>query len=159
MERSIISRIQMRDIFSQNTFHDLCAEEHRRAPVSSQLFLCCSCHPRRRPLSCIAGRTPTRSPLRSLLPFTPLSPLAFLSGRDDWASASAALRQVPRSAQGLRFISSLCFLDLSLLPCSSFPGGDDWASGGAICPVFAQPFAGDERILQINSYFSGDACI
>jgi hypothetical protein len=110
----------------------------RRAPVSSQLFLCCSCHPRRRPLSCIAGRTPTRS----LLPFTPLSPLAFLSGRDDWASASAALRQVPRSAQGLRFISSLCFLDLSLLPCSSFPGGDDWASGGAICPVFAQPFAG-----------------
>jgi hypothetical protein len=37
----------------------------------------------------------------------------------------------------------------SLLPCSSFPGGDDWASGGAICPVFAQPFAGDERILQV----------
>ena len=34
-------------------------------------------------------------------------------------------------------------------PCSSFPGGDDWASGGAICPVFAQPFAGDERILQV----------
>jgi hypothetical protein len=31
----------------------------------------------------------------------------------------------------------------SLLPCSSFPGGDDWASGGAICPVFAQ------RILQV----------
>ena len=34
-------------------------------------------------------------------------------------------------------------------PCSSFPGGDDWASGGAICPVFAQPFAGDEHILQV----------
>jgi len=25
---------------------------------------------------------------------------------------------------------------------------DDWASGAAICPVFAQRFAGDERILQ-----------
>jgi hypothetical protein len=37
----------------------------------------------------------------------------------------------------------------SLLPCSSFPGGDDLASGGAICPIFAQPFAGDERILQV----------
>ena len=37
----------------------------------------------------------------------------------------------------------------SFLPYSSFPGGDDWASGGAICPVFAQPFAGDERILQV----------
>jgi len=33
----------------------------------------------------------------------------------------------------------------SLLPCSSFPGGDDWASSGAICLVFAQPFAGDEH--------------
>jgi hypothetical protein len=47
-----------------------------------------------------------------------------------------------------------CFLNLSLLSdsllaCSSFPGGDDWASGGAICPVFAQPFAGDERTLQV----------
>ena len=31
------------------------------------------------------------------------------------------------------------------LPCSSFPGGDDWASGGVICHVFAQPFAGDEH--------------
>ena len=37
----------------------------------------------------------------------------------------------------------------SFLPYSSFPGGDDWASGGAICPVFAQPFAGDEHILQV----------
>jgi len=51
-------------------------------------------------------------------------------------------------------ISSLCFLNLSLLsdcllPSSSIPGGDDWASGGAICPAFAQPFAGDERILQV----------
>ena len=58
------------------------------------------------------------------------------------------------AAHGLRFISSLCFLQLSLLsdsllPCSSFPGGDDWASGGTICPVFGQPFAGDERILQV----------
>jgi hypothetical protein len=34
-------------------------------------------------------------------------------------------------------------------PLLFFPGGDDWASGGAICPVFAQPFAGDERILQV----------
>ena len=30
-----------------------------------------------------------------------------------------------------------------MLLLSSFPGG------GAICPVFAQPFAGDERILQV----------
>ena len=53
------------------------------------------------------------------------------------------------AAQGLRFISSrLPSLGLSLA-CSSFPGGDDWASGGAICRVFAQPFAGDERILQV----------
>ena len=49
------------------------------------------------------------------------------------------------------FISSLCFLNLSLLSdsllaCSSFPGGDDWASGGAIRPVFSMPFAGDERL-------------
>jgi len=48
---------------------------------------------------------------------------------------------------------------LRLLPSSSFPGGDVRASGGSICPVFAQLFAGDERILQINSYFSGDARI
>ena len=59
------------------------------------------------------------------------------------------------AAHGLRFISSLCFLKLSLLshsliPCSTFPGGgDDWASGGSIYPIFAQPFAGDERILQV----------
>ena len=32
---------------------------------------------------------------------------------------------------------------------SSSPAGDDWASGGVVCPVFAQPFAGDERILQV----------
>ena len=31
------------------------------------------------------------------------------------------------------------------LLCSSFPGGDDWASGGAIYHVFAQPFPGDEH--------------
>ena len=36
---------------------------------------------------------------------------------------------------------------VGLLP--PFPDCDDWASGGAICPVFAQPFAGDERILQV----------
>jgi len=30
-------------------------------------------------------------------------------------------------------------------PCSSFPGGDARASGGAISHVFAQPFAGDEH--------------
>ena len=59
------------------------------------------------------------------------------------------------AAQGLGFISSLCFLKLSLLshsliPCSTFPGGGvDWASGGSIYPIFAQPFAGDERILQV----------
>ena len=29
---------------------------------------------------------------------------------------------------------------------SCFPGGDDWASGGAICHVFAKPFAGDEHL-------------
>ena len=40
---------------------------------------------------------------------------------------------------------SLLSDSLSLLPCSSFTGGDDWASGGAICHVFAQPFAGDEH--------------
>jgi hypothetical protein len=63
--------------------------------------------------------------------------------------APPLLPHVPRSAQGLRFISSLYFLNLSLLPCSSFPGGgDDWASGGTICPVFAQPFPA-ERILQV----------
>ena len=33
----------------------------------------------------------------------------------------------------------------SLLPWSSFPGGDDWASGGAIRHAFAQPFAGEEH--------------
>ncbi|RLN42976.1 hypothetical protein C2845_PM01G40610 [Panicum miliaceum] len=44
-----------------------------------------------------------------------------------------------------------CFLNLFLLSGLSpplllpFPGGDDWASGGAICHVFAQPFAGDEH--------------
>jgi hypothetical protein len=27
----------------------------------------------------------------------------------------------------------------------SFPSGGDWASGGAICHVFVQPFAGDEH--------------
>jgi len=44
---------------------------------------------------------------------------------------------------------NLSFLSDSLLPCFSFPGGDDWARGGAISPVFARPFAGEERILQV----------
>ncbi|RLN04494.1 elongation factor Ts, mitochondrial [Panicum miliaceum] len=35
------------------------------------------------------------------------------------------------------------FPSLGLSP--SFTGGDDWASGGAIRHVFAQPFAGDEH--------------
>ena len=34
----------------------------------------------------------------------------------------------------------------SLLPWPSFPGGDDWASGGAICHVFAKIFAGDVHL-------------
>jgi hypothetical protein len=33
-------------------------------------------------------------------------------------------------------------------PCSSFPGGDGWASGGAICHVFAQPLPATS-ILQV----------
>jgi hypothetical protein len=85
--------------------------------------------------------------------------VGFTSARDAPALVAGSLElgsltALPLRAQPLRFISSLCFLNLSLLtdsllPCSSFPGGDDWASGGAICPVFAQPFAGDERILQV----------
>jgi len=47
------------------------------------------------------------------------------------------------------FFSKLTKKKLSLLSDSLLPGGDDWASGGAICPVFAQPFAGDERILHV----------
>jgi len=53
---------------------------------------------------------------------------------------------------GLRFISFPRFLKpfpshglsppLLFLP---FAGGDDLASGGAICHVFAKPFAGDEH--------------
>jgi len=61
-----------------------------------------------------------------------------------------------RGADRQELGAALSFLNLSLLsdsrdsflPYSSFPGGDDWASGGAICPAFAQPFAGDERIPQ-----------
>ena len=34
---------------------------------------------------------------------------------------------------------------LTLLAWSSFPGGDDWASGSASRHVLAQPFAGDEH--------------
>ena len=42
----------------------------------------------------------------------------------------------------------LCFFppfSLTLLAWSSFPGGDDCASGSASRHVFAQPFAGDEH--------------
>jgi len=53
-----------------------------------------------------------------------------------------------RAEGGLRLISvSPPLLSETLLPGSSFPGGDDWASGGAIGRVFAHPFADDERIL------------
>ena len=56
----------------------------------------------------------------------------------------------PGSRSGpLVILPQVHLLSDSLLPCSSFPGGDDLASGGAICPIFAQPFAGDERILQV----------
>ena len=47
---------------------------------------------------------------------------------------------LPAPAQGL------CLSLLSDSPCSSFPGGDDWASGDAISHVFAKPFAGDEHL-------------
>ena len=61
----------------------------------------------------------------------------------------------PAQGSGLRaqgsgprvYISPLCFSLLSdSPPCSSFPGGDDWASGGAICHVFAKLFAGDVHL-------------
>ncbi|XP_039844904.1 1,4-alpha-glucan-branching enzyme, chloroplastic/amyloplastic isoform X3 [Panicum virgatum] len=54
---------------------------------------------------------------------------------------------------------NLSFLSDSLLPCFSFPGGDDWARGGAISPVFARPFAGEERILQSKSKFATAATV
>jgi len=53
------------------------------------------------------------------------------------------------AAHGSRLRVHLLSLLSDSLLISSFPGGDDWASGGAICHVFAQPFAGDERILQV----------
>ena len=43
------------------------------------------------------------------------------------------------------FLPSPFPFSLSLLPWSSSPVGDDWASGGAIRLVFARPFAGDEH--------------
>ncbi|RLN36206.1 NEDD8-conjugating enzyme Ubc12-like [Panicum miliaceum] len=53
---------------------------------------------------------------------------------------------LPLTAQGSGpQVLSLLSVSDSLLSCSSFPGGDDWASGGAICHVFGQPFAGDEH--------------
>jgi hypothetical protein len=55
---------------------------------------------------------------------------------------------LPLRAQGLSLIS-VSFppfpFSLTLLAWSSFPGGDDWASGSAIRHVFAQPFAGEEH--------------
>ena len=54
------------------------------------------------------------------------------------------------AAHGLRFISSLCFFpSLGLSPPVLFLPWRRRPIGGVICPVFAQPFAGDERILQV----------
>jgi len=65
-----------------------------------------------------------------------------------WQARLSSARRQP-SPSGLRASGSSLFLPLSLLsdsllPWSSFPGGDDWASGGAIRHAFAQPFAGEE---------------
>ena len=70
-----------------------------------------------------------------------------------------SLTALPLRAQPLRAVLLLPLWSLFHLSLLSgigtlflplpFPGGDDWASGGAISPVFAQPFAGDERILQV----------
>ena len=72
---------------------------------------------------------------------------------------ASSLELVSLTALPLRGLSSLKFISSLALPSPSlglsppfalhFPGGGGWASGGAICPVFAQPFAGDERILQV----------
>ena len=62
-------------------------------------------------------------------------------------SASAAQGQGPQV--DLLPCSSFPFSRTLTSLCSSFPGDGDWASGGAICPVFAQPFDGNKRILQV----------
>ena len=68
----------------------------------------------------------------------------FVTGRN--LAAAAATRQNPRR---LISVSSPTFPFLCPSPALVFlswpPGGDDWASGGAICQVFAHPFAGVEH--------------
>ena len=66
--------------------------------------------------------------------------------RQLWVAGSLELvSRWPHSSRPL-FLKPFPFSrTLSSLPCSSFPGGDDWASGGAIRHVFAQPFAGDQH--------------
>ena len=56
------------------------------------------------------------------------------------------IRTKPNTAQGSGPQVHISSLLSDSLPCSSFPGGGDWASGGAICHVFAKPFAGDEHL-------------
>ena len=56
-----------------------------------------------------------------------------------------SLTDSPLPQAHLCFFPRFPFPLTSLLQWSSFPGGDDWASGGAIRHVFAQPFAGDEH--------------
>jgi len=61
--------------------------------------------------------------------------------------AAGAAQERPAASHPQVYISSLCFSLLSdSPPCSSFPGSDDWASGGAICHVFAKLFAGHEHL-------------
>jgi len=67
-----------------------------------------------------------------------------------WRNIGLPANDKAGSRSGLCRSGPFSLLSYALLP--SFPGGDDWASGGAICPVFAQPFAGDERILQIDGH-------
>jgi len=47
--------------------------------------------------------------------------------------------------EGFRQSGSSPFLSPVYISLSSFPGGDEWESGGAISHVFAQRFAGDEH--------------
>jgi len=55
-------------------------------------------------------------------------------------SSSAHWQRASGSQAHLRFFPPFTSLWLS-----SFPGGDEWESGGAISHVFAQRFAGDEH--------------
>jgi len=66
-----------------------------------------------------------------------------------WGGSLARARLIysAHSAQGLRlspYLKPFPFCR-TLFSCSSFPGGDDRASGGDICHFFAQPCAGDEH--------------